>query len=90
LVTGHGKTKSYLHRFKIINSPTCPCGNRDQTIDHLLYDCQLLNKERNILKQSIQKTTNWPPKKSELTGKYIKDFIKFTKEIPLDEINAEQ
>jgi ribonuclease HI len=26
LVTAHGKTKSYLHRFKIIASPDCPCG----------------------------------------------------------------
>ena len=26
LVTSHGKTKSYLHRFKIIESPDCPCG----------------------------------------------------------------
>jgi hypothetical protein len=23
IVTGHGKTKSYLHRFKIADSPTC-------------------------------------------------------------------
>jgi hypothetical protein len=26
IVTGHGKTKSYLHRFKIIEDPTCTCG----------------------------------------------------------------
>ena len=25
-VTSHGKTKSYLHRFKILESPDCPCG----------------------------------------------------------------
>jgi hypothetical protein len=23
IVTGHGKTKEYLHRFKIIKDPTC-------------------------------------------------------------------
>ena len=23
-VTSHGKTKSYLHRFKIVESPDCP------------------------------------------------------------------
>jgi hypothetical protein len=27
LVTAHGKTKSYLHRFKLIDSPECPCNN---------------------------------------------------------------
>ena len=25
-VTAHGKNKSYLQRFKIIESPDCPCG----------------------------------------------------------------
>jgi len=28
LVTSHGKTKSYLHRFKITDSPHCPCGGK--------------------------------------------------------------
>ena len=90
MVTGHGKTNSYLHRFKIIKAPTCPCGNRDKNIDHLLFDCQLLNKERNLLKHSIQKTKNWPTNKRELIGKHIKNFMKFTNEITLNEINVEQ
>jgi hypothetical protein len=25
IVTGHGLTRSYLHRFKFIPNPTCPC-----------------------------------------------------------------
>jgi hypothetical protein len=25
IVTGHGKTKSHLHRFKLANNPSCPC-----------------------------------------------------------------
>jgi hypothetical protein len=89
MVTGHGKTNSYLHGFKIIKTPTRPCVNSDQTVDHLLLDCQLLNKERNLLKQSVQKT-NWPTNKRELIEKHIKDFMKFTNEIHLDEINVEQ
>jgi hypothetical protein len=31
-VTSHGKTKSYLHRFKIRESPDCPCGRGSQTL----------------------------------------------------------
>jgi hypothetical protein len=38
IVTGHGKTRSYLQRFKIIETPTCFCGTRDQTTDHLLFE----------------------------------------------------
>jgi len=91
MVTGHGKTNSYLHRFKIIKAPTCHCGNSDQNIDHLLFDCQLLNKERrNILKRSIQKTKDWPTNKRELIRKHIKEFMNFTNKIPLDEINVKQ
>jgi hypothetical protein len=26
IITAHGKTKAYLHRFKIIESPECPYG----------------------------------------------------------------
>jgi hypothetical protein len=25
MVSGHGKTKSYLHRFRFIDNPMCPC-----------------------------------------------------------------
>jgi len=89
MVTGHRKTNSYVHRFKIINAPTCPCGNSDQNIDHVILECKLLNKERNILKQSILKTNDWPTNKRDLIKKHIKDFMKFTNTIPLDEINAE-
>ena len=35
MVTAHGKTISYLHRFKIIESPECPCGNGTQSVEHL-------------------------------------------------------
>jgi hypothetical protein len=35
MLTGHWNVNAYLHRFKITNSPTCPCGKTDQTIDLL-------------------------------------------------------
>ena len=51
MVTGHGNIRSYLHRFKITETPTCPSGTKDQTTDHLLFECELLNKERDNLYQ---------------------------------------
>jgi hypothetical protein len=36
LVSGHGKTRDYRYRFKIIDEPTCPCGEGDQTPEHVL------------------------------------------------------
>ena len=35
-VTDHGKTKSYLHRFKIINDPMCHLNAGEQTVDHII------------------------------------------------------
>jgi ribonuclease HI len=35
MLTGHGKTRAYLHRFKIRDNAHCVCQQGDQTIDHL-------------------------------------------------------
>jgi hypothetical protein len=49
LVTGHGKTKSYLHRFKLAEDPTCPCNQGPQTPDHIIYDCDIIEAQRRYL-----------------------------------------
>jgi hypothetical protein len=46
MMAGHGKTRPYLHRFKILGKATCACEQGDQTIDHLLYHCTLLETQR--------------------------------------------
>jgi hypothetical protein len=121
MVKGHGDIRSYLHRFKIIETPVCPCSTTDQTpvcpcsttdqtpvcpcsttdqtpvcpcsttdqtpvcpcsttdqtpvcpcsstdhtIDHMLYECELLNKERDKLISTILKTDVWPISKNKL------------------------
>jgi hypothetical protein len=43
IVKYQGNMKSYLHRFERIDTPTCVCGSSDQTIDHMLYECGLIN-----------------------------------------------
>ena len=79
---------SYLHRFKITEASTCPCGNGDQTTDHLLFECDLLNKEKDILNLPIVKIYVWPTSKSDLIKKYYKEFTKFIKEIRFDELKV--
>ena len=46
MVTGHGKTRAYLHRSKILGNANCLCRDEDQTIDHLLNRCPILNTQR--------------------------------------------
>jgi len=63
LVTGHGNIKSYLHRFRIIEAPDCPCGNGNHTAEHILLECGILREERERLIAAVAKTDNRPMKK---------------------------
>ena len=84
LVTGHGKIRAYLHRFKLMESPTGPCGKEEQTTDHLIYRCILLQKPRETLKRETSKQGSWPKNKQELSSKHLKQFTKFTNSIDFE------
>jgi hypothetical protein len=75
-VTGHGNIKSYLHKYKILDSPVCSCKSVEQTADHILFDCKLLERERDSLKAAMMITENWPVSKSKIINKFNKNFIK--------------
>ena len=86
MVTAHGKTRSYLHRFKIIKSPECSCANGNRTVDHLLFDCSKLDNEREKLIGHISREDNWPVKKSELVNEYLQQAIHFTNSIDYEKL----
>jgi hypothetical protein len=78
IVTGHVKLRSYFYRFKITEDPACLCKMSPHTTDHLLWECKLLRKRRQILRNSITKAGgNWPITNSDLANKYTKFFQKF-------------
>jgi len=87
MAMGHGNIRPYLHRFKIIETPTCPYGTKDQTIDHLLFECELLNKGTDSLISTVLKTDVWPISKNKLIRRHFKIFVKFTNEISFDKLN---
>jgi hypothetical protein len=89
IVTGHGKTRAYLHRFKNIEEPTCPCGTAEQTTDHVIFECEKLTKEREKLKTSAQQKGSWPTNKKDLIRRHYRDFAKFINYIPPEKLNAE-
>jgi hypothetical protein len=84
MVTGHGNIKSYLHKYKIIDSPVCSCKSGEQTVDHILFDCKLLERERDSLKAAVMRSENWPVDKSKLIIKFNKNFTKCTNNISFD------
>lgn len=47
IFTGHGGMRQYLHRFKIMDSPLCVCGLREnETVVHVLLECPRFAAER--------------------------------------------
>ena len=81
MVTGHGNIRSYLHRFKIIETPICPCVTTEQTKDHWLFECELINRERDNFISTILKTDVWPISKDKLIREHFKTFYKFTNQM---------
>jgi hypothetical protein len=86
MVTAHGKTKAYLHRFKITQSPECICSRGEQTTDHLLFDCALLDKERDKLIAYTSEEDDWPVRKSDLVKKCVKQFSVFVNSIDFEKL----
>jgi len=48
IVTCQGEIISYLYRFRIVEAPDCPCGNRNQTVEHILFECGIPEEERTL------------------------------------------
>ena len=45
MTTGHGKLRSYLYRFGLIDNLMCLC-EEEETTDHLIFKCNKLSKQR--------------------------------------------
>jgi hypothetical protein len=87
IVTRHGKTKSYLHRFKLADNPTCPCNEGAQSPEYIMYECRILKQPRSSLKQHITASWgHWPPDNSELVDKYLNAFSWFIKSIDFNKL----
>ena len=74
ILTGHGNIKAYLHRFHISEEQMCPCGEGDQSTNHIFYDSAELKEEREKLKAALNKTEDWPISKRDLLRDTIKNF----------------
>jgi hypothetical protein len=87
IVTGYGKTKSYLQRFKLTDNPMCPCSEGEQPPEHLIYECKILEFQRSSLKQHITAGGGaWPTTNSDLVAKYLNAFSRFVKSIDFNKL----
>jgi hypothetical protein len=58
----------------------------DQTIDHLLSECEILNKERDYLISTVLKIDVWPISKNRQIRKHFRIFAIFSNET-FDKLN---
>ena len=70
VLTGHGETGAYLCPFKLRDYARCICGHNDQTMDHLLFQCEKTSRQREVLKHQINQERNWMEIKQELISKH--------------------
>ena len=62
----------------------CVCEQGDQTTDHLIYNCPLLETQRRILREKVIKDGQWPAGKQELTSKHLEAFTAFIESIDFE------
>ena len=64
----------------------CSCKRGEQTIDYILFDCELVEQERDKLKAAVLRSENWPVSEDILINKYSKNFKKFTDSLFFDKL----
>jgi len=90
VLSGHGKTSAYLHRFKLREEATCICGKEDQTMDHIIFKYRKTKEQRDRLKHRINKTNKLQDYKKELITQYRKVYTEFIESIYFDKLQDEQ
>jgi hypothetical protein len=80
IISGKGKTKTYLHRFNLTDNPMCPCNEGEQSVEHLIHVCRILEPQISDMRKHITNRGGfWPPTNNELVTKHLKAFINFVK-----------
>ena len=86
IVTGHGNIKTYLYKYKIIDSPVCSCDEGEQSVNHIIYECKLFKQERTKLKAVVERTEKWPVSRDKLSIQFYRHFKEFTDNISMDKV----
>jgi hypothetical protein len=88
MLTGHGKLRSYLHRFGLTDNAMCLCEAKEQITHHLIFQCKKLHNQRNEMIKQIKKNTggNWPTKNVTLVNNYLQIFVKSVKSIDFTDL----
>jgi len=64
----------------------CSCKDGDQSVDQILFECKLLEHDKDRLKAALTRSENWPVNKDTISIKFYKFFKEFTNSIILDKV----
>jgi hypothetical protein len=59
--SGHYCLKQCLIRFNIVNTEMCECGEAKETINHIVWQCQLFVEFRVKMVEDLMKCKTFPP-----------------------------
>jgi len=65
VLSGHGNTNAYLHRFNLREDAKCICNKGDQTMVHILFQCIETRKQRDLIKLQLRTQKKWPANKAQ-------------------------
>jgi len=66
----------------------CSCDEGEQSVDHIPYECKLLEHERDRLKAAVILSEHWPVSKDKLSIKFYKIFKEFANSLLLDRVQS--
>jgi hypothetical protein len=61
-------------------------GREPEPYHHLIYDCEIFDKEREKLIAHTSREEDWPVRKCELVNKYLKQFSMFVNSIDFEKL----
>ncbi|KAJ2937435.1 hypothetical protein O0L34_g18626 [Tuta absoluta] len=78
LLTGHGCFRQRLHSMRLNETPTCPCGEANESRDHALWECSLYADLRTEMLDSLMRAEIGPVYFSDLIS-CRENFVSFRK-----------
>ena len=54
VLTGHCDLNYFLHKMELVDSPLCPCGLSEETIEHVIGECIMyINSRKKCFNQFV-------------------------------------
>ena len=78
VLTGHCDLNYFLHKLELVDSPLCPCGMGEETVEHVIGECIMyIESRKRIFNQFIIKIDDFPTLPYKKLLKFIGETERF-------------